>query len=565
MTRGNPALAADAAETQEYRLSAARFALALFSLVAIWIDPTEPVRYAGLTYVLLIFYTVCSGAILLIAWRTPLAARYRSYLHGFDILWTGTISLFTDGPNSPFFLFFVFALLAAAYRWAMPQMMLTVASVVSIYAAQAAVLWFHLAHGITGDFEINRFIMRAAYTVILGVLLGYIAEAQSQKRRHEEAILRVLAELHGQHRGLRETVEGISAALLAVFEAPACRIVIRDRYGRAFCWHKTATPDAPMRTWESSVSDYPAAPASLAAVRHDTSDQWACIGENLDGYKIPRSLVEDSPARRLLIVPGRLQDEFDGEIYLIDPHHPRAGSQLKLLEAIMERVGPALYNVYLIRRLRSRATAIERTRVARELHDGPLQSLLALDVRLDVLRRLAHNGLPSLEIEALQQVVREQAVALREVMQELKPPPGDSRQVGDWIANLCYRFQNESGIEVHCVLDLDEKPIPPGTCAELVRIVQEALVNVRKHSHAAHVVVRLASHDQRLRLSIDDDGRGFPFHGRMTHDDLFQSRKGPIMIKERVVAVGGELAIESSDKGARLEITVGPRAAGARA
>ena len=391
-----PVTQLSAEDRQEQQLAAARLALSAISLAAIYVDPTEPARYARLAYGLLVCYTLWSVLVFFLAWRRPGWNRFRTYYHGVDIVWAATISLFTDGPNSPFFLFFVFALLAAAYRWGMRETLLTVGCVIGILVTEAAILSFGRVHWLEGDFEFNRFVMRSTYAVILAVLMGYLAEAHARERR---------------------------------------------------------------------VS----------------------------------------------------------------------------------------------------ATAIERSRIARELHDGPLQSLLALDVRLDVLRRLANSGVPEREIAAMQQMVREQAVTLREVMQELKPAPGDSQQLAEQVSNLGYRFENETGIAVDCAVELEGSPLPARLCAEILRIVQEALVNVRKHSHATHVVVRLGMEGSRLRLIVDDDGRGFPFRGRIEHDDLVESRKGPIVIKERVTAIGGRLAIQSSTRGARLEVTIDRSARGATA
>jgi signal transduction histidine kinase len=85
---------------------------------------------------------------------------------------------------------------------------------------------------------------------------------------------------------------------------------------------------------------------------------------------------------------------------------------------------------------------------------------------------------------------------------------------------------------------------------------------VRKHSAAGHVLVRFGSRDGYWKLEIDDDGCGFPFCGRLSQTELDSARKGPLVIKERVRSVGGELAIESTPgRGARLEITI-PRKPG---
>jgi signal transduction histidine kinase len=90
---------------------------------------------------------------------------------------------------------------------------------------------------------------------------------------------------------------------------------------------------------------------------------------------------------------------------------------------------------------------------------------------------------------------------------------------------------------------------------EVALIVLESLVNVRKHSGARHVMVRFAAADEGWKLSIEDDGRGFPFAGRLSHDDLDALRQGPTVIKEHVRALNGELIVDSRPgEGARLEI-----------
>src|SRR5215469_9329267 len=94
-------------------------------------------------------------------------------------------------------------------------------------------------------------------------------------------------------------------------------------------------------------------------------------------------------------------------------------------------------------------------------------------------------------------------------------------------------------------------------CDAVSRIVQEALVNVRKHSGASHVHVQFDRGDAGWRLIIDDDGRGFPFSGCLSLMDLDAEGKGPVVIKECVRLMSGDLRLESiSRRGSRLEIMI---------
>ena len=127
----------------------------------------------------------------------------------------------------------------------------------------------------------------------------------------------------------------------------------------------------------------------------------------------------------------------------------------------------------------------------------------------------------------------------------------------DGLADFVQRFQRETGIAARFVTQLDRVALSPRACREMARIVHEALVNVRRHSGAKNVFVRLATVNGDCRLSIDDDGCGFPFVGRFSQADLEAARKGPLVIKERVRLLGGQLTIESDPgHGARLEIAV---------
>src|SRR5208283_4707853 len=96
--------------------------------------------------------------------------------------------------------------------------------------------------------------------------------------------------------------------------------------------------------------------------------------------------------------------------------------ELRFLQEFSQQVAPAIYNVYLVRRLRERAGALERARFARELHDGAIQSLIAVEMQLDVLRRQSGTQAPvvNAELGRIQKLLREEVLKLRELMQEMK-------------------------------------------------------------------------------------------------------------------------------------------------
>src|SRR4029077_4372777 len=150
------------------------------------------------------------------------------------------------------------------------------------------------------------------------------------------------------------------------------------------------------------------------------------------------------------------------------------------------------------------------------------------------------------ELGRIQGLLREAVLKLRELMQQMKTLDVDSKKLLGLLADTVERFQRETGIIARFLSDLDELKMPQPVCRELARIVQEALVNVRKHSQARHVLVRLAAHDGGWNVVIEDDGCGFPFTGRFSQAELEALGKGPLVIKERVRVIEGELTIEST-------------------
>ena len=165
------------------------------------------------------------------------------------------------------------------------------------------------------------------------------------------------------------------------------------------------------------------------------------------------------------------------------------------------------------------------------------------------------------ELRRIHGRLREEILNVRDLIQRIKPMELNGRQFLDSMAQMVDKFRRETGISATFVSEFQEITLPQHLAREVARIIQEALVNVRKHSHARNVLVRFAGEDGLWKLVIEDDGRGFEFSGRLSQAELDLSRRGPLVLKERVRSIGGELAIESvPGHGARLEIALPQKA-----
>jgi len=295
-------------------------------------------------------------------------------------------------------------------------------------------------------------------------------------------------------------------------------------------------------------------------------DRWTTLALDDGGHSVPvANLISFSQLREvqefnsLISVAFLFGSEWKGRVFLFNPSwRGEKQEELRFLLDLVHQVGPAVYNVYLLHRLRRRAGAAERARVARELHDGAVQSLIAVEMQVDVLRRQADARTPiGEELGRIQGLLREEVLKLRELMQQMKAIDVDAQRLVGVLNDTVERFQRETGISARFVTDLEELDMPQRVCREILRIVQEGLVNVRKHSGARHALVRLESSAKNWSLTMEDDGKGFPFAGRYAHDQMEEAGKGPMIIKERVRLIAGELTIESNPgQGTRLEVTV---------
>jgi two-component system nitrate/nitrite sensor histidine kinase NarX len=125
------------------------------------------------------------------------------------------------------------------------------------------------------------------------------------------------------------------------------------------------------------------------------------------------------------------------------------------------------------------------------------------------------------------------------------------------LSRVIERFRQETGMSIAFVCDDAEVPLRRAARHEIERIVQEALTNIRKHSGARCVTVSAGLRRGRWMVSIEDDGRGFPFAGHWTHWQLDQAQQGPFVIKQRARAMGATVSLSSTPgRGARLELEV---------
>jgi signal transduction histidine kinase len=205
----------------------------------------------------------------------------------------------------------------------------------------------------------------------------------------------------------------------------------------------------------------------------------------------------------------------------------------------------------------------ERVRLVQDLHDGLLQTLTGAALQLkSVQSQMGQN--PDAAQDRLLKVRQALASEQRELRfwaSEVKPTLMGlhGEHIRDQLVGTLERIGGTWGVETQLRFE-SEQPLGPVKGQEAYRIVQEAVVNAVKHGSASLVQVDVKDRDDALMIRVQDNGRGFPFKGSFSQQDLDQQRLGPVLLKHRIAALNGSLAIDSTPAGSVLEITI-PRGA----
>lgn len=228
-------------------------------------------------------------------------------------------------------------------------------------------------------------------------------------------------------------------------------------------------------------------------------------------------------------------------------------------QILVDRLLAASRQAVVFRSESEKAREAERERIAADFHDGPLQSFISLQMRLEILRRIMERDPDSAanELHQLQDLTKSQVAEIRTFVRSMRPVEVDGAGLAAAISRLVDSYQKETGISATFLSSGNYDPNDSDTARELLKIVREALHNAQKHAGASRVAVGMERASGALEILIQDDGSGFSFAGAYSLDELDLLRQGPESIKRRVRSLGGELVVESRPGvGAGLRIRI---------
>lgn len=190
----------------------------------------------------------------------------------------------------------------------------------------------------------------------------------------------------------------------------------------------------------------------------------------------------------------------------------------------------------------------ERRRIAREMHDGPAQSMTNVVLKAELCEKLSEVNLDKArkELSELKEMVRKCLEEVRRIIYDLRPMSIDDLGLKPTLQKYIENFSSETGIRVDLkYLSNDERIKDSNIVLTVFRLVQECLSNVKKHAGATQVTIQLEGNNKALTIRIKDDGKGFDV-SNLNSVPLYNDRGyGVIGMRERVELLDGTFSIDS--------------------
>lgn len=261
--------------------------------------------------------------------------------------------------------------------------------------------------------------------------------------------------------------------------------------------------------------------------------------------------VQDLPASTLLVPLVSAGEVF--AIVLLEA--PRGGFGTSAADQVRDAVGPLLLplrSAVVFDEVRELATREERRRLGREIHDGIAQELASLGYALDgIAADLAAGTSVIHQVDDVRQHIGTLVSELRMSLFDLRSDVSPDEGLGAAISRHVRSVGAAAGLRVH--LSLDESPVRLGaeTEAELLRIVQEAVANARKHARATNLWVTCTVDPPNAVITVEDDGSGM-------HAVPSRNSHGLAIMKERAARLRAELVVETREpRGTRVRLRLG--------
>ncbi len=378
-------------------------------------------------------------------------------------------------------------------------------------------------------------------------------ETEVVERNRRLATLNALAAAVSESLDLEQVAAATTRSVLAAMTADAAGLaLVSEEEGRLQLVGQDGLPVQLVPEESAGLGQHDcecrkAVAVGRPVVVEDSGESAGCAG-----------LFGEEKARTCLTVPVKSKGRTIGAIFVArDRRRPFAGDEVELVAAVGSQVGTALENAQLFSKTEALAVLQERERVAREVHDGLAQTLGYLNVQMGIVDHLLSTGKPAkaqAEIEEMALVTREAYQDLRQAVVDLRTPLSSTGGLRRTLREYVEKFSRQTGIACHFEGHRGAPAIlPPTAEVQLVRIVQEALTNVKKHAPGSEVWLSVEATSREARVAVRDSGPGFDLESAVMRGGQF----GLHTMRERAESVGGTLRIDTRPgAGTTVEVVV---------
>ncbi len=434
-------------------------------------------------------------------------------------------------------------------RWGRP--VLTSVSVAAACVTLGLVADLHTSYGMNPR-QATVVIAVLAIGIATRILLNQIRSGQANERARQaleqkEAALAETDSALDRVRDTNETLRESEEHLRLVFEAAVDGIVELDeldtvlRANEAFCGMIGLSREmVEGQPWTALAAAAAGADPSFATLPHTGQGTVQRQGQAL--YLESRlSEIPTTPKRRLLLVrdvtASRVADQTIRSLFQFlqdrDEDRTRIARQTN---ALLES---------------------ERNRIARDLHDGPVQGVSAASLSLEAALLMIKAGETERGLEVMSKIRGElagEADALRRLMSGLRPPVLEERGLIPALRETLTRFGHDHDVTTEFTGSLHQQ-LPQDLETLAYRVVQEALSNAGKHARATHMSVHVEADATQLHIEIADDGIGFD--SQLVREYLRMGRVGLASMRERVELASGTFVVHATPgKGTTITATL---------
>jgi signal transduction histidine kinase len=539
-----------------------RLTLAVFALLPIYLGlPAVSATPTVTTFTLgfLAYACLLTG---LLRTRFGASPHLPGATHALDLTAYAAYVWLLGGPALYALAWFLFVLVAATLRWGWRGALTTgsvgVAVLVAI-GAQSTSLQGAGVHPL-------EFIMIALLMGVMTILVGLVGAYEDWRGMQ----LAKLASWAGPDPDQPTTLPAdMLARTSEVLEAPRTLLI----------WEEVDEPWTEVAIWDDGrIEQTREPPGSLGDIvaerltgssffcRDVTSSRPLTFIRNQRGVETWQGMPIDTRLRDRFKIRAAAAwplrgDTFRGWLFCLD--RPAFSLQdVALGDVVADLTSARLSQAYLVQKLRETVVTTERVRLARDLHDGVLQTLTGAALQLQAARRNMALD-PAAAEERLSQAQRIIAAGqndLRFFINQLGPQrtaetsgPVDLR---GRVHELADRIRRQWGVPVTVATEPELLAIPDLLVSDVFLLIHEALVNAARHARASAIQLAILREAHQISIAVADDGQGFPFTGKYTLADLAREQIGPRTLRERVLSLGGTMQLETGEGGSRVHLTV---------